>query len=87
MLRKIGEFQDMLRLSEMFWKKYVIRIQEPSNNQQPKCERLFKIDDGHILEQIHFESFPQAADAAFVQDYNCVICEEGKNTITIYCFY
>lgn len=56
MLRNIGEFKEMLRSSDMFWKKYVKK--EPSNN-----DPLIAIDDGNISEQFYFESFRHDQEA------------------------
>lgn len=63
-LRKIGEFQDMLRFSNMFWNKYVKT--EPSNNKHPEHE-----PQGNTLELIHFESLPlQEVNMDFEQSSN-----------------
>lgn len=77
MLRKFGEFQDMLRLSSMFWKKYVKK--EPSNNKQP----LIKIDEGNMVEQIYFETLPQEADVVFKRCSNELKIENNDSDIEL----
>lgn len=65
MLREIQEFQDMLRLSDMFWKKYVSK--EPSNNKQPKNEPLIEFAGGDTLNQIYCESVKLESDDVTVE--------------------
>lgn len=56
MLQEIEEFHDMLRLSDIFWKKYP-KI-EPSIDKQLKFEPYINIDEGNMQEHMNFKSCP-----------------------------
>lgn len=79
-LRKIGRFQDMSRIADMFWKKYV--QMEPSNYKQTEHDPIIKSDEETVVEQIYFESTPQEADVlAFEHSSNALKLESDDSDI------
>lgn len=67
MLRQICQFQDMLRLSDKFWMKYVKK--EPSENKEMIYEPIIKIGE---METLH-----QEADFFFEQCCNEIKLESN----------